>query len=214
MKSTFSLLVFLFFFSSFYAQSDSATYLVNSPEPFQRPQNNIFIQPLDFVVGGFTVGYERFFEKTALKVLSGYFVNENPTIYNNATDLEGVRTEVQFKMFYRNDNKNESHSFDPYLAGYALFKYGSMTENTDDFFDYPSASYIEPYDVESAALGIGIYFGMQFFSLSGFTADAYLGGGVYIPTNNSGADELHLPVLNPYKRSIGPRCSFTIGYSF
>ncbi len=193
-------------------QVSRAQYAENT-EPY-IPSNTIFLKPLDFFVGGFSMGYQRIFNNTSIQFESGYFFNEDPGFYDQTKNLEGFRTEAIYKLFYKSIHDDEVY-FRPYFAGYALYKYASQ-----DYLDNESNQFqpfVESYkNAQTSTLGFGIYLGAQGFIDNGFTFDLYIGGGVYTPLTGSEKelDVNHLDLTNPYKKSIAPRAGFSLGYSF
>lgn len=63
-------------------------------------------------------------------------------------------------------------------------------------------------------MSAGIILGMRQYVMDNIFFDAYIGGGVNIPVSSEKIDDVHLDVVNPYKRSINPRAGITFGYAF
>lgn len=187
-------------------EQDSVIYSHN-------PKHNIYVKPLDFFIGGFSIGYERIFDQGAFKTDLGYYFNEEPSFYDG-TNLEGFRAEVAYKVFYKTFNEGEVH-VRPYFAAYGLFKYASIEEPS--FSQDAQNSFVTQFTTARAsAMGIGVLIGAQAFVYNGFTVDLYIGGGIFAPVSGDDRDldALDLDIVNPYNKAVAPRANLTLGYSF
>ena len=178
-----------------------------------NPKHNIYVKPLDFFIGGFSMGYERIFDRGALKTDLGYYFNEEPSFYDGS-NLEGFKAEVAYKVFYKTFQEGEVH-LRPYFAAYGLFKNASIEEPT--LSQDAQNSFITQFrTARASAMGIGVLIGVQAFVYNGFTVDFYVGGGIFTPVSGDDRDldALDLNIVNPYNKAVAPRANLTLGYSF
>ncbi len=200
----------LFFFMLFLSvqtfsqtDSDEKTYL----------RNNVYFKPLDFVFSGLSLGYEHYWNRIGIKAEGGYFYNESPSIYNDDINFEAYRSEVNVK-FFTNKNSDSRH-FRLYVAAYALYKNATIDQHKNTKYDAVTGNQVDTYkNITASTVGAGVYIGFNVISDGGFTLDAFLGGGLYIPIEDEGAEHLNKDVFNPFERAIAPRTGITLGYAF
>lgn len=160
------------------------------------------LNPLPFFVGGFEIGYGIVQEKSNTRVFAGYYFSEEPGSYSSSyTNMEGFRAEIQH-LFIKPIDGGMRY----YAGGFGTFKTIKMDKNES----LPSRT----STVNGTAISFGVLIGFRSFVADNFFFDLYLGGGPTIPLNSTFEDEVHIPVVNPYKRSINPKAGLTFGIAF
>ncbi len=163
------------------------------------------VSPLSFFVGGFEVGYGFTTQKTNTKFLAGYYYSENAGSYfddgiTEFSNMEGFRVEAQ-RLFIKPVNGGLRY----YAGGYAVYKTIRMDKQ------------VRSNDVQKltgSALGFGLILGARTFAGDNFFFDLFIGGGPNISLDGSNDDDVHIPIVNPYKRGIVPRAGLTFGIAF
>lgn len=167
-------------------------------------RNEFILNPLSFFVSGFELGYGAIFpDGFNFRVIGGYYISESAAAYNDKfKNMEGFRVECQYLGL-----KPVKSSSRYYLGGYANYKQISLEKESSlspNRFDKLHAS----------AVGFGVLMGIRQYNSGGFFFDFYIGGGPTISVDNTNAEEAHIPIVNPYKRSINPRAGLSIGILF
>ncbi len=187
-------------------------------------KQEFLLNPLPFFVGGFEIGYGQINAKQRNhRIFAGYYYSDNPGYYNdeegnngttNTTttvtyrNMEGFRLEGQY-LFMRPTDGDIRLYFGPY----AIFKTISMDVSRVDKSSSTVTQTVN-YTAKGTSGSFGVLMGLRTYLTDNFFVDYYLGGGITIPFSGSNIDDVHLDVLNPYKRSINPRLGVTIGYAF
>lgn len=167
-------------------------------------RNEFILNPLPFFVSGFELGYGAIFpDGFNFRVIGGYYISESASSYSDQfKNMEGFRVECQYLGL-----KPVKSSSRYYLGGYANYKQISLEKESplnSSRFDKLHAS----------AVGFGVLLGVRQYNSGGFFFDLYLGGGPTISIDATNAEEAHIPLVNPYKRSINPRAGMSIGILF
>lgn len=176
------------------------------------------LNPLPFFVGGFEIGYGMINTKSrSLRFIGGYYFSENPGAYNDEEPLsssptyvrknmEGARLEVQYLLM-----KPTTSGMRFYGGPYGVLKTISM--DVSRTINGSSTVTTLNYKARATAISAGIVLGMRQYVMDNIFFDAYIGGGINIPVSSEKIDDVHLDVVNPYKRSINPRAGLTFGYA-
>ncbi|MDL5049500.1 hypothetical protein QQ054_26130 [Oscillatoria amoena NRMC-F 0135] len=182
-------------------------------------KREFLLSPLSFFVGGFEVGYGMINSKGRnLRFIGGYYFSENPGAYNEdepltstptytRKNMEGARLEVQYLLM-----KPSTNGMRFYGGPYGVVKTISM--DVSRTINGSSTVTTLNYKARATAVSAGIILGMRQYVMDNIFFDAYIGGGVNIPVSSEKIDDVHLDVVNPYKRSINPRAGITFGYAF
>lgn len=201
-------------FSAFSQQSLRDTTRNNYRQEF-------LLNPFAFFVGGFEVGYGSINKKQHLRrVFGGYYFAEDPGFYNDQDNtptinnpevtyknMEGFRLEGQYLFLKPTDGGLRF-----YGGPFAVFK----TINMDISRRVTTAqtTIISNYNARASSGILGVIAGARSYVMDNVFVDLYIGGGITVPFSSSNIDDVHLEVLNPYKRSINPRGNITIGLAF
>lgn len=162
------------------------------------------LNPLPFFVGGFEVGYGAVTPTTLKRATIGYYFSEEaPSYGSDLTNMEGIRIDLQYLKLKPMDGGMRF-----FLGGYLNYKAISMDKEIQDVTTSKTVS------VSGSAISVGVLFGMRTFLEENFFIDMYAGGGPTISLNRANEDDVHLPFVNPYKRSINPRLSLSVGIAF
>lgn len=167
-------------------------------------RNEFILNPLSFFVSGFELGYGAIFpDGFNFRVIGGYYISETASSYSNQfKNMEGFRVECQYLGL-----KPVKSSSRYYLGGYANYKQISLERE--------SAFNSNRFDkLHASAVSLGVLLGVRQYNSGGFFFDFHLGGGPTISIDNTNAEEAHIPIVNPYKRSINPRAGLSIGILF
>lgn len=192
-----------------YYDSDNKKKNVNmNKEQNVYPKENILsIEPISFFIGGFVMGYERFMSSTtSLKIKSGYFYREDPAAYSgDFNHFEGFNFKMSYKKYINDVHENEGNL---YISPFALYKQIELEENNQGLTPVPVTK-------EARTVGIGVMIGTTMvLDDTPFFIDLAIGGGMYFPTGNGSHDIAHIPIVNHYKKGVGPQLDFSFGYSF
>jgi len=169
----------------------------------------LFIKPFALLVSGLDGGLEKLLDdKTSLRISAGYYLTEDAFAYGSeATDMEGFKGELQLR-FYLSESKGFMSGV--YLGPYAYYKQIAVTKTGYSYDGF--SSFEEDNRFTASAGNLGFVVGGQFVSTSRLTLDFFLGGGVNVPIDSDDRDEVHIPIVNPYKKGILMRTGFTIGF--
>lgn len=167
-------------------------------------RNEFILNPLPFFVSGFELGYGAIFpDGFNFRVIGGYYISESASSYSDEfKNMEGFRVECQYLAL-----KPVRSSSRYYLGGYANYKQISLEKESA-----PNSNRFDK--LHASAVGFGVLLGIRQYNSGGFFFDLYLGGGPTISVDNTNAEEAHIPLVNPYKRSINPRAGLSIGILF
>lgn len=174
---------------------------------YNSKTRHFILQPLPFFVGGFELGYGKMLDnsKNMVRFFAGYYYSEEAGSYvEEARRMEGYRLEVQY-LLTRPFNYGEKY----YVGGYFTYKAIKMeigNTNTSPITTYRPVS--------GSSSGLGIMVGFKSVIFDNFYFDMYFGGGPTFALNSSNQDDVHIPIVNPYKRSINPRAGLSFGLLF
>ncbi len=177
-----------------------------------RPTKVILsVQPFSLIAGGLDLAYEQKFSSLMTARFNfGYFLSADPIGYDDTfSDMDGFRAEFQLRRYIFSEKHQTPNGL--YIAPYGLYRQISMMheEWVFDPIDGSGTSTIVK-EKASAASG-GILVGVQFVSKSRITLDMFAGGGVFLPIEDLSSEEAHLPIVNPYKKTIAPKLGFSVG---
>lgn len=166
--------------------------------------NEFVLNPLPFFVSGFEIGYGIYITETFnFKLVGGYYYSEEAYSYGSGfSNMEGFRAEAQYLMV-----KPVKRASRYYIGGYLVYKQISLLKEN------PANNTIKD-KLNASAGGIGLILGVRNYLSEGFFLDFNLGGGPTISIDETNAEEAHIPLVNPYKRSINPRAGMSIGILF
>jgi hypothetical protein len=214
MKKIFLPLLLLFAMQTAFAQKG------RTADSLRNTYNREFLlNPFSFFVGGFEMGYGMINSKNhAVRFFGGYYFSENPSSYNEEEpfgvtptytrkNMEGARFEFQYLLL-----KPASSGMRFYGGPYGVVKTISM--DVSRTINGSSTVTTLNYKARATAVSAGILLGMRQYVMDNIFFDAYIGGGINIPVSSEKIDDVHLDVVNPYKRSINPRAGLTFGYAF
>lgn len=195
MKNIFLILIALLFTLSANAQQDKKDTTRNN---YKR---EFLVNPLSFFVGGFELGYGVVRTKSNTRLLAGYYFSENAGSYNDQfSNMEGFRIEAQH-LFIKPVNGGSRY----YAGGYSVYKSITMDKRI---------SSTRTDAISGSAISFGLLLGLRSFVADNFFFDLFIGGGPTISLDDSNSDDLHLDVVNPYKRGINPRGGLIFGIAF
>ncbi|HRI27650.1 MAG TPA: hypothetical protein PK239_06470 [Chitinophagales bacterium] len=174
----------------------------------------ISVQPFSLIAGGLDLSFEqRFSPALSARLNFGYFLSADPIGYDGfeggLKDMDGFRGELQIRRYLNVDDKEAPDGF--YLAPYALYRQMKAINEKWTFNPDDGAGTITEVKEFASSAGGGLLVGIQFLTKRRISVDMFAGGGVYLPVNDQSSDELHLPIVNPYKKTIAPRVGFSFG---
>lgn len=164
----------------------------------------VLLNPFSFFVGGFEMGYGVInpANNRITRLFAGYYFTEAADSYgDNFRNMEGGRFELQHLF-----TKPVDGAMRFYAGGFAVYKTINMEKRIGNTQNYST--------VNGSALSFGLIVGARNYVADNFFLDLFIGGGPTIGLNRSNEDDVHLDIVNPYKRSINPRAGFTFGISF
>lgn len=177
------------------------------------------INPFSFFVGGFELGYGKIKNNRNTRGILGYYYSENPDFYDDGYDnsfpsttvkyknMEGFRAEFQYLFMKPTDG-----GLKYYGGPYGIFKTIKMDITRTSVSS--NATVVSDYVARGTSGSVGVIAGVRSFAFDNIFIDLYIGGGITFPFSGSNIDDVHLSVLNPYKRSINPRAGLTLGLAF
>lgn len=196
-KSFLFIFILLFAFAANAQQSAKDTVRNNYTQEF-------LLSPLSFFVGGFEIGYGIVRPKTNTRLLAGYYFSENAVSYGESyNNMEGFRLELQHLFL-----KPVDGGMRYYAGGYGIYKSISMDKRQFGGNNPRTVA------VSGSAVSFGIILGVRSFVADNFFFDLYAGGGPTISLNDNNVDDVHIDIVNPYKRGINPRLGLTFGIAF
>lgn len=165
------------------------------------------LNPLPFFVGGFEVGYGTVTPKSLKRFTIGYYFSEPAPSYGGEfSNMEGIRIDLQYLHLKPMDGGMRF-----YFGGYFNYKAISM-DKEDGIVVTTGDPKIEK--VSGSAIGVGFMIGMRTFLEDNFFVDMYAGGGPTISLNRAHEEDVHISIVNPYRRSINPRIGLSVGIAF
>lgn len=173
------------------------------------------INPLNFFVGGFEIGYEKIKNTKSYKLFGGYYFLDNPSFYEDPdpvisdkyANLEGFRLEFQYLHI-----KPVKNDFRYYGGAYAVAK--GMSMDVSRTAAGSSSTVTTDYTARAFSGSLGVIAGVRTYIYENIFMDAFIGGGITFPFSGSFIDDIHIDVVNPFKRSINPRAGFSVGIAF
>lgn len=179
---------------------------------FKQYSSIISIQPFSLIAGGLDLSYEqRIGKQFSVRLNFGYFLSADPIGYDGSfDDMDGFRGEIQLRRFIIN-TKNRVAPEGVYIAPYGLYRQIQMNQEIWEWNPDTGESWTTNVKHEASAASGGLLVGAQLITKARVTLDFFGGGGVFIPIEDKSADEMHLPVVNPYKKTIAPRFGFSVG---
>lgn len=216
-KIIFPFLVLLMYNTSFVFASGNGSSATNrssvSAKDTTKTQYNsiLSIQPFSLIAGGLDLSFEqRLSKQLSVRLNFGYFLSADPIGYDSSfEDMDGFRGELQLRRYINSDKRKTPEGI--YIAPYALYRQIKMSEEYWDWNPNTGESTVTKLNREASAASGGLVIGAQYISKARITLDIFAGGGVYIPIEDSAADDVNIPVVNPYKKTISPRFGFSIG---
>lgn len=179
-------------------------------------RKEFLLNATSFFVGGFEIGFGGVKNNTIARMFLGYYFLESPEFYNSGDftttveykNMEGLRQEFQFLFL-----KPTSSQLRYFGGGYAIYKsikmdVSRLTTNTQ------GTTISTNYTANANAVSVGVLGGVRSYMIENFFVDFYVGGGITFPVSGENIDDVHLDILNPYKRSINPRAGITFGLAF
>ena len=109
-----------------FAQQNNADSANNLSNQIENQKNVLSIHPINLVVGGLEVGYERAISSNkSLKFILGYYSSNKPWPYSQdeVSNMEGLKAELQFR----------SHLDKKMIAGPMSGVYVGAFSNTDKY---------------------------------------------------------------------------------
>ena len=175
-------------------------------------RNAVTITPIAFLRSGIQLGYERNIGYyNGLKLEAGYFTKDDPLSYD-ASSMSGFSAQLFYKRYF---NPLELREIRFYFGAMGIYKQIALTDvnstnSSDDVYMYSSYG-----DISVNAYGGGIIFGGNVFFENHFYMDYSIGGTVLATDSDpADVDEVHIGIINPYKRGITPRLNIAVGYAF
>jgi len=179
---------------------------------FKRYSSIISIQPFSLIAGGLDLSFEqRMGNQFSVRFNFGSFLSADPIGYDGSFEyMDGFRGEIQLRRFIIN-TKNRVAPEGVYIAPYGLYRQIKMNQEVWEWDPVTGNSWTTNKKHEASAASGGLLVGAQLITKARVTLDFYGGGGVFIPLEDQSADEMHLAVVNPYKKTIAPRFGFSVG---
>jgi hypothetical protein len=204
----FAILLVVFSFSAF-AQQRVTDSLNNTYK------QEILLNPINFIAGGFEVGYGKIRGNKNMRLLVGYYFLEEPSFLDDDdfsvdekyTNMEGFRGEFQY--LYLAPTRN---NFRYYVGGFITLK--NISLQVSKKVTMPTSSITTEYTAKAFAGSLGIIFGTRIYTYENIFVDVFTGGGLTIPFSSSNIDDVNFGAISPVKKSINPRGGLTLGYAF
>jgi len=177
-----------------------------------RPAKVILsVQPFSLIAGGLDLSYEQKLSKwMTMRLNFGYFLSADPIGYDDLiTDMDGFRGEIQLRRYIFSEKRQTPEGI--YIATYALYRQISVMNEKWEYDPINGTGTSTKVKEQASAASGGVLIGIQFVSKARITMDMYAGGGVFLPVDDTSSDVVHLPVVNPYKKTIAPKLGFSIG---
>lgn len=177
-----------------------------------RPAKVILsVQPFSLIAGGLDLSYEQKLSNwMTMRLNFGYFLSADPIGYNDLiTDMDGFRGEIQLRRYIFSEKRQTPEGI--YIAPYALYRQISVMNEKWEYDPINGTGTSTKVKEQASAASGGVLIGIQFVSKARITMDMYAGGGVFLPVDDTSSDVVHLPVVNPYKKTIAPKLGFSIG---
>jgi hypothetical protein len=166
-------------------------------------RNVLSLQPLSVLVGGFEMAYENLFSPNfSMRLMGGYFLNSNQTIYNS--EFEGYRIEFQARYYFKDFNDgNFLNNY--YVAPFVCYKEVSIKQ-----WNWMGGS----KTVTTDAFQTGFNVGYHFVNKINLTFDTWLGVSIVKSLGRGSPDLANIPFVNQYKNGVIPRFGMSVGYCF
>lgn len=179
--------------------------------PLQERKTTLFVEPLSFVASGLQVGVERvFLPDRSIFVSLGYYLAGKYEAYD-AREMEGFKAETQLRFHIPITTQQDEIVF---LGPYANYRVISLTQSVD--FNDPVVPPIPTNERRGTAQAaqVGVLAGYKVIFVRKFSIEAFLGGGLVIPTTDYDSDTFHLPLVNPYQKGFNIKFGFSMGLCF
>jgi hypothetical protein len=208
-KSVMSLLTALVVSCSFvFAQEEPKEQPIS---PLQERKTILFAEPFSFIASGLQAGVERvFLPDRSIYVSLGYYLAEKYGAYNSR-EMEGFKAETQVRFHIPVTARQNEIVF---LGPYANYRVIKLTQNVDSNDPVVPIIPINERRVTAQAAQIGVLAGYKVIFIRKFSVEAFLGGGLVIPTTDYPSDLFHLPLVNPYQKGFNIKFGFSMGYMF
>ncbi len=201
-----------------FAQQNNADSTNNLSNQIENQKNVLSIHPINLVVGGLEVGYERAISSNkSLKFILGYYSSNKPWPYSQdeVSNMEGLKAELQFRSHL--DKKMIAGPMSGVYVG-AFFQYRQiyLTDysegnniSTGSFYTNTSEN------VFANAVYPGFIFGYQTLVEDLIFVDINLGGGVIRGlTAFEQNKKANITFVNPYINGVVPRFNIALGFPF
>lgn len=190
-----------------------------------KPSIELNFVPFAMFFAGLEGGLEiQHKPKQAIRINAGYYVNDKATFYNNTKQNGGgwdpwwnpsrhsnwssIRTEIHYKFF----NRTEESNLRFYVAPFVVNKWATIDiemQRTDP--NNPNVWEVTNDRYKAFATSGGILLGLKERITDRIYLDMFFGGGSTF-FSSGGKDELNVPVIHPYTRSIHPRFGLSINF--
>jgi hypothetical protein len=198
--------------------------LFNKKNEHFKPSVELNFVPFAMFFAGLEGGLEiQHKPKQALRINAGYYVNDKATFYNNTKNNGGwdlwwnpsrhsnwssIRTEIHYKFFNRTEESNLRFYVAPFIVNkWATVDIEMQRANPDN----PNVWEVTNERHKAFATSGGILLGLKERITDRIYLDMFFGGGLTFFTNGD-KDELNVPVIHPYTRSIHPRFGLSINF--
>ncbi len=179
--------------------------------------------PLSFFVSGLEAGLEiPTASRQSVRISAGYFYSYSADSYNTFgstydgiyryeyNEMEGFRTELQYRWYWHDAIRYMNSYENIYLALFGVYKTVRLEgERSVEDWTLPIQPIIEETYRASAA-SLGVLFGIKAVFWNKVAVDANFGGGI-TPTNIGDVERAHIPMVNPYRRSIHFKAGLALG---
>ena len=196
---------------NFQAKSQEYVEANDGKFPIPTSSTEIIIQPLSVVGGGFELGFDQKFNlNNGFRFIFGLYGTENPTAYNDATSFSGYKFDAHYKLII--DNRSNRTGYSEYYIGlFSTYRAISLTQN--EFIDSPTGTTQREKTYDGSAASFGVIIGIKSTLVKKLNVDIY-GGIGYIQRlgKREDADQVHIPVVNPYQRGPMLKFGIAIGY--
>lgn len=180
-----------------------------------QSNTNVFFCPLPLFVGGMEGGVEkRIAEKKSLRLMAGYYFNENVWYYRMAKNMHGGRINLQYRFYL---DKTMPGIFGLYIAPEVGAKRIEYTQTIYEYDDNnPNDPYFRTVEVrrEAVAAWAGFVLGTQEIIFKRITFDVHAGANVMIPLIDYESTHFTLPLVNPYGKGAQLKLALSVGVPF
>jgi|GEM_PF-1595411 len=196
---------------NFQAKSQEYVEVNNGKFPIPTSSTEIIIQPLSVIGGGFELGIDQKFDlNNGFRFIVGLYGTENPTAYNDATTFSGYKLDAHYKLIL--DNRSNKTGYSEYYLGlFSTYRAISLTQN--DPIAPPTGSTEKEIIYECSSASFGVIIGLKATLVKKMNIDIYGGIGYNQRIGErEAADQVHIPIVNPYQRGPMLKFGIAIGY--